>query len=157
MQTLVDNTPRQSDVAQPSSVDNSSTAAEALAPASPERAVQQKQASVEHSADDGPPSVQPLKAKPRAKVDLASSRRMLFGALGLRTPKTKEDEKALQTKLMKDVKPVKQVSTQAEVAPQEATAEAALADDDNWVRIFWAFSSFSGPFWHHWDLLRKRI
>ena len=97
---------------------------------SPVNEIQGKSISIERSADDSSPLVQ--SSKPRAKVDLASSRRMLFGALGLRTPKTKEDEKALQDKLMKDVKPVKQVSTQPETSHQEEVAEAAIEDDESW-------------------------
>ena len=42
----------------------------------------------------------------RRKLDLASSRRLLFGSLGLRTPKTKEDEERLREKLMENIKPV---------------------------------------------------
>ena len=68
--------------------------------------------------------------KPRAKIDLASSRRLLFGALGLRTPKSKEEEKALQEKLMRDVKPLRQVRSNVD-AIQDANA-AAGEDDESW-------------------------
>ncbi|KAL8731849.1 MAG: hypothetical protein Q9166_003133 [cf. Caloplaca sp. 2 TL-2023] len=40
--------------------------------------------------------------KPRMRLDMESSRRLLFGALGHRAPKTKEDEVTLQAKLMND-------------------------------------------------------
>ncbi|KAI9880804.1 MAG: hypothetical protein M1830_000240 [Pleopsidium flavum] len=41
----------------------------------------------------------------RAKLDLASSRRLLFGSLGLRTPKTKDDEQTMREKLMEQARP----------------------------------------------------
>lgn len=44
-----------------------------------------------------PGTVMPLK---RMKLDVASSRRLLFGSLGLRNPKTKEEELKLSQKLM---------------------------------------------------------
>ncbi|KAI1336695.1 hypothetical protein F5Y15DRAFT_393765 [Xylariaceae sp. FL0016] len=48
----------------------------------------------------------PSSDQKRRCVDLGAGRRMLFGALGLRNPKTKEDEDALKTKLMKNVRPL---------------------------------------------------
>ena len=90
----------------------------------------QETAAPEQSPDDSSLLVQP--SKPRTKIDLASSRRMLFGALGLRTPKTKEDEQALQAKLMKDIRPIKQVSTQTVTVPEKVSVEAAPENDDSW-------------------------
>ena len=90
----------------------------------------QETAVPEQSADDSPPLVQ--SSKPRTKIDLASSRRLLFGALGLRTPKNKEDEQALQAKLMKDIRPVKPVSTQTVTVPETVSVEAAPENDDSW-------------------------
>ena len=89
----------------------------------PNIAIPIKPTSIEQSTADSPPSTK--SSRPRAKVDLASSRRLLFGALGLRTPKTKEDEKALQAKLMKNIKPAKEVAVETETVPKDA----ALADD----------------------------
>ncbi|KAK8024587.1 hypothetical protein PG993_012653 [Apiospora rasikravindrae] len=45
-------------------------------------------------------------AQKRRRVDLGAGRRMLFGALGLRNPKTKNDEKKLSAKLMENVRPL---------------------------------------------------
>ena len=68
--------------------------------------------------------------KRRAKLDLAGSKRLLFGSLGLKAPKTKDDESALREKLMKDVKPVRPVKER--VAEIEAAAfTAAQAENDN--------------------------
>ena len=95
----------------------------------PETAVSMKRTSTGQSAADSPPSAK--SSRPRAKVDLASSRRMLFGALGLRTPKTKEDEKALQMKLMKDIKPVKNFAVETETIAKEAALGDGI-DDESW-------------------------
>lgn len=43
-------------------------------------------------------------SKRRSKLDLASSRRLLFGSLGLPTPKNKQDELNIREQLMKGVK-----------------------------------------------------
>ncbi|KAI0133973.1 hypothetical protein BJ170DRAFT_608143 [Xylariales sp. AK1849] len=48
----------------------------------------------------------PTSTQKRRRLDMGAGRRMLFGALGLRNPKTKEDEDKLRTKLMKDVRPL---------------------------------------------------
>lgn len=69
--------------------------------------------------------------RPRSKIDLASSRRLLFGALGLKTPKTKEDEKALQAKLMKDVRRSSQGDAIGH-APEKLTSAPAANDDESW-------------------------
>lgn len=42
--------------------------------------------------------------KPRSKLDLESSRRLVFGALGHKAPKTKDDESNLRAKLLREVK-----------------------------------------------------
>jgi hypothetical protein len=42
----------------------------------------------------------------RAQLDVSASRRMLFGALGIKNPKTKQDEEKLRKDLMKDVRPL---------------------------------------------------
>ena len=52
-------------------------------------------------------------AKRRTKLDLASSRRLLFGSLGHRTPRTKADEDSLREKLMKNIKQVPQAKDES--------------------------------------------
>jgi len=105
-------------------------------------------------------------SKPRSKIDLASSRRLLFGALGLRTPKTKEDERALQTKLMKDLRPANQVQTSGN-APEDHPIEKAAGDDENWrekidlraVECCYDGITLSNPpfpFVQRWDPQQKR-
>lgn len=76
----------------------------------------------------------------RAKLDLASSRRLLFGSLGLRTPKTKDEERTLREKLMKQAKPaVVPVSFQTDEGGLrfgDATTQMQeeIEDDDSWKR-----------------------
>ena len=63
----------------------------------------------------------------RAKLDVASSRRMLFGSLGLRTPKTLADEDKLRKKLMENVRPSAPIPTTAPLV-----IETEPEEDDSW-------------------------
>ncbi|KAK8092819.1 hypothetical protein PG999_014406 [Apiospora kogelbergensis] len=79
-------------------------------------------------------------AQKRRRVDLGAGRRMLFGALGLRNPKTKEDEGALRAKLMENVRPLPNARLEANaaenagsLAKDTATDPEALEEDpDAW-------------------------
>lgn len=66
----------------------------------------------------------------RSRLDLSGTKRMLFGSLGLRTPKTKEDESKMRDKLMKDVRPVNK--SQNNRAAEIVDVVAAAAGDDSW-------------------------
>ena len=66
----------------------------------------------------------------RSKLDVNGAKRMLFGSLGIRTPKTKEDELKTREKLMKDVKPVKELHVSDEIEKVEDLA--AAAQDESW-------------------------
>lgn len=83
-------------------------------------AVAQSASETQHAASEPP--------RRRAKLDLASSKRLLFGSLGLRTPKTKDDEHSLREKLMENVKPMNNVRCDRvdDAAPNQ------LIDGDNW-------------------------
>lgn len=105
-------------------------------------------------------------SKPRSKIDLASSRRLLFGALGLRTPKTKEGERKLQTQLMQDVRPANQIQTSAS-ASGDRSAEQTAGDDESWrdkidlraVECCYDGITLSNPpfpFVQRWDPQQKR-
>lgn len=75
--------------------------------------------------------IQPAASEPprrRAKLDLASSKRLLFGSLGLRTPKSKGDEQFLREKLMKNVKPM----NNARCDRVDDAAPNDVMDDDSW-------------------------
>ncbi|KAE8452736.1 hypothetical protein EG329_013008 [Mollisiaceae sp. DMI_Dod_QoI] len=81
------------------------------------------------------PKPQPISAEPshsaarRSKLDLGAGRRLLFGALGVKVPRSKKDEEKLRSDLMKDVRPL--------VAPKpsetiESLAEAVEEDPEAW-------------------------
>ncbi|KAG5971433.1 hypothetical protein E4U58_007580 [Claviceps cyperi] len=69
----------------------------------------------------------------RTRVDMGAGRRMLFGALGLKNPKTKADEERIKQGLMKDVKPLSNPRI-VEVNDGEHTKHATEeeADPDAW-------------------------
>ncbi|MCJ1246952.1 hypothetical protein MMC30_004163 [Trapelia coarctata] len=72
-------------------------------------------------------------SKQRSRLDVASSRRLLFGSLGLRTPKNKEDEVKLREKIMENAKPVLQVQgPQEEEANRGGTIDVVDALDNSW-------------------------
>jgi hypothetical protein len=77
-----------------------------------------------------PESSQPSSLR-RAKLDLGVGRRLLFGALGIKTPKTKKDEEKVRSDLMKDVRPVLPPKTTVEAEPHPAD-EAADEDLEAW-------------------------
>ncbi len=62
--------------------------------------------------------------RPRSKIDIASSRRMVFGSLGLKNPKTKADEENLRAKLAESAVKgrVKKVPDSVEPDPDPAAA-----------------------------------
>ena len=68
----------------------------------------------------------------RSKLDLASSKRLLFGSLGLRTPKNKEEEDKLREKLMGNVKPITPNRDRVECGLSEENADKSAAEDDSW-------------------------
>ncbi|KAI2465386.1 hypothetical protein F4781DRAFT_409424 [Annulohypoxylon bovei var. microspora] len=75
-------------------------------------------------------------AQKRRRIDVGAGRRMLFGALGLRNPKTKEDEEKLRANLMKDVRPLQnprleQQCIDAQQA-EEDEGESTEEDLDAW-------------------------
>ncbi len=58
----------------------------------------------------------------KMRLDLGAGRRMLFGALGLRNPKTKEDEDKIRADMMKGVRPlVNSRTTEGSTAQSEDT------------------------------------
>ncbi|KAL8859104.1 MAG: hypothetical protein Q9178_004367 [Gyalolechia marmorata] len=70
-------------------------------------------------------------AKPRMRLDMGSSRRLLFGALGHRAPKTKEDEVRLQEKMMKDAQTPKKPPPQLAEDDNVPRARSSLLPDGN--------------------------
>ena len=67
----------------------------------------------------------------RAKLDLGAGKRLLFGALGIKTPKTKEDGEKVRNELMKGVRPLLPKKTTEE--PHSVPADDAVDEDpDAW-------------------------
>ncbi|KAL8769129.1 MAG: hypothetical protein Q9209_004763 [Squamulea sp. 1 TL-2023] len=73
----------------------------------------------------------PAAAKPRLRLDMDSSRRLLFGALGHRAPKNKEDEVKLQEKLMKDAQTPKKPPPQMAEDNKEPKVTYSQPPDKN--------------------------
>ena len=65
----------------------------------------------------------------RSRLDVAGTRRMLFGSLGLKTPKTKEEDQKMREKLMKDIKPIRRPQPEEE---SEAVKAVDITADDSW-------------------------
>ncbi|KAI4094581.1 MAG: hypothetical protein LQ339_007456 [Xanthoria mediterranea] len=70
-------------------------------------------------------------AKPRMRLDMNSSRRLLFGALGHRAPKTKEDEVKLQEKLKGDAQKPRKPPPQAVEDNNDLEADSLAPSDGN--------------------------
>lgn len=70
--------------------------------------------------------------RPRTKLDRDSSRRLVFGALGLRTPKTKEDETRLREKLTRDAELARKPKPQADRLEDANHVELPPEEDDSW-------------------------
>lgn len=71
-------------------------------------------------------------SKCRSKLDLASSRRLLFGSLGLPTPRNKEDELKIREQLMKDVKRSRPSEPQIEVVTDGPLTVGELEENEQW-------------------------
>ncbi|KAI9162944.1 hypothetical protein HJFPF1_04539 [Paramyrothecium foliicola] len=69
-------------------------------------------------------------AQRRSRIDLGAGRRLLFGALGLKNPKTKADEEKLKEGLMKDVRPLK--NARIEVVEETTNVDETEEDPDWW-------------------------
>ncbi|KAH6983362.1 hypothetical protein BKA56DRAFT_347094 [Ilyonectria sp. MPI-CAGE-AT-0026] len=84
---------------------------------------------------DAPPSSEPTSQQRRMKVDMGAGRRLLFGALGLKNPKSKADEDKLRKNLMKDVRPLENHRTQdvpKSNGAKEAEPEQPDEDPEAW-------------------------
>lgn len=119
-------------------------------------------ASASQSSNDILPSAQ----KPRAKLDKDSSRRLVFGALGLRTPKTPEDGTKLRAKLMKDTEQAKKPAYQ-KASEDPGTKPPRPAYDASWedkIELSAVECCYDGielstppfPFVQRWDPHQKK-
>lgn len=69
----------------------------------------------------------------RSRLDLASSRRMLFGSLGVRTPKTKGDETETREKLMKGFRLMKEPRSQGVAEANELLPVEGSEENESWA------------------------
>ncbi|CEJ80592.1 hypothetical protein VHEMI00767 [[Torrubiella] hemipterigena] len=81
----------------------------------------------EESVNAEPPSVE--SSRPRTRIDVGAGKRILFGALGIKPPKSQDDEIKIRQELMKDVRPVQNARLIQEVIEDTTSADDA---DDSW-------------------------
>ncbi|KAI1394423.1 uncharacterized protein F4822DRAFT_47352 [Hypoxylon trugodes] len=94
-----------------------------------------QQDSLEHTPTEtsmGEDTQSPASDQKRRRVDVGAGRRLLFGALGLRNPKSKEDEDDLRAKLMKDVRPLQNVRLEQDKSNQKEVSGMLEEEDDAW-------------------------
>ncbi len=104
---------------------------------------------------------------PRAKLDKDSSRRLVFGALGLRTPKTAEEESKLRAKLMQNVTLPKRPVSQEAKESDRCAKSSSHAYDSKWeerIELSAVECCYDGvklstppfPFVQRWDPQQKK-
>ncbi|TGO42285.1 hypothetical protein BHYA_0010g00450 [Botrytis hyacinthi] len=115
----------------------------------------------QEDSDSTPTSTNQGSKSRRAKLDVGAGRRLLFGALGMKNPKTKKDEDKLRNDLMKDVRVSKTVNQPEEVLAQQT--DILAVDNDGWrdkVAVYRAVECFQDgvvlseppfPFVQRWD------
>ncbi|KAI9735429.1 MAG: hypothetical protein M1818_006435 [Claussenomyces sp. TS43310] len=69
---------------------------------------------------------------PRARLNLGAGRRLLFGALGIKTPKTKKDEDKVRDELMRSVRPAQSSIKHAEATPSSQVIAEQDQVPDAW-------------------------
>ena len=75
----------------------------------------------------------PIERSPRSRLDLAASRRLLFGSLGLRTPKSAAEEQALRDKLAAKASTADKFAKKLENMQYGHEAEVdPISADDSW-------------------------
>ncbi|KAJ9668470.1 hypothetical protein H2201_001518 [Coniosporium apollinis] len=112
--------------------------------------------------EDGP-------AKKRARIDIGSSRRLLFGSLGLRNPRTKADEEKTREKLMAVAKPrasgkahaqaeesVNEPQPELPTDPDAWKAKVKLSAVECWDDDVEELSAPPFPFEQYWDQYNKK-
>ncbi|KAL8713307.1 MAG: hypothetical protein Q9220_002506 [cf. Caloplaca sp. 1 TL-2023] len=105
--------------------------------------------------------------KPRFRLDIDSSRRLVFGALGQRTPKSKEDEIALQAKLMQQAQTPQKLPVQRPSLVEPENVPSPPEESVNWqdkIELTAVECCHDGielstppfPFVQRWDPQQKR-
>ncbi|KAL9028583.1 MAG: hypothetical protein Q9196_003072 [Gyalolechia fulgens] len=125
------------------------------------------QPAVINSIDQSGHEIQPAAQRPRTKLDRDSSRRLVFGALGLRTPKTKEDETKLREKLARDAEVARKPKTQVDGPDDGKTSPLSPEEDGSWqdkVQLSAVECCYDGielstppfPFVQRWDPQQRK-
>ncbi|KIW84965.1 hypothetical protein Z517_00353 [Fonsecaea pedrosoi CBS 271.37] len=80
------------------------------------------------------PPIAPESTPKRARLDLASTRRLVFGSLGLRAPKNAKEDQALRVKLSQNIRQPKQQEGHHENSVSEFSQRSPVegTDDDFW-------------------------
>lgn len=94
----------------------------------PPQSAAAEQIAPEEQIDAEKPEAEPSN---RRQLDIASSRRLLFGSLGMRTPKSKEDEEAARRKLAAQASTVQNRKKPAEVRPAQEEDDESNVDWQN--------------------------
>jgi hypothetical protein len=73
----------------------------------------------------------PMEPSPkRQRLDVASTRRLVFGSLGLRTPKTPEESQKLRDKLANNIRQSSQRKLEADVSPLPVVLQSTTDEND---------------------------
>ncbi|KAF7553221.1 hypothetical protein G7046_g7171 [Stylonectria norvegica] len=86
---------------------------------------------VSATAQNGTPHTGTDSSQRKHKVDMGAGRRLLFGALGLKTPKSKEDEEKLRNNLMNEIKPLKTSSQDAALETDSVKNDSVEVEEDS--------------------------
>lgn len=77
-------------------------------------------------------AVKSLQSPKRLRLDVSSSKRLVFGSLGVRAPKTKEDETNLTAKFMKDARPLQVFKPEDPSEASEPSVSQPNKNDNSW-------------------------
>ncbi|KAI1466236.1 uncharacterized protein F4812DRAFT_100810 [Daldinia caldariorum] len=67
----------------------------------------------------------------KARLDIGAGRRLVFGALGLRNPRTKADENELRAKLMKDLRPLDNPRLDQSIENTEVNEDTSIVEESS--------------------------
>ncbi|OKL58652.1 hypothetical protein UA08_06195 [Talaromyces atroroseus] len=95
--------------------------------------VSTEESAVETKAADADETASPSGIK-RRKLDVSSTKRLLFGSLGVRTPKSKKDEEALRIKLEGSRNKYLTKAAETTAADTTETAVEDEIEDENWEK-----------------------
>ena len=68
----------------------------------------------------------------RARLDISSTKRLVFGSLGVRVPRTKEDEANVSAKLIKDIRSLQVFKPKETSEASQPSITRTTEDESNW-------------------------